>query len=78
MAKEKAPETVESLMKKLRTAKNTKDEDTARSIRVKLRRLGHQGGLGEGAGRPKTKKDKPAAKSKKAKVAEPEAQEAEA
>lgn len=50
MSKAEKKEKIESLLKKLRKAE---DDSEKRSLRTKLRTLGHTGGLGEGAGRPK-------------------------
>lgn len=55
---------IQKLLNQLRKATDATDK---RKIRVELRSLGHKGGLGEGRGRPKSKKVKKTKKVKKAK-----------
>lgn len=60
MAKQDKKTQIKELLSKLEKAQDQKEK---RGIRVELRKLGHRGGLGKGAGRPKKKVSK---KKKKA------------
>lgn len=62
-SKKDAKEQIGSLLKKL---EKSQDPQEKREIRAKLRKLGHRGGLGKGAGRPKKTSKKVSKKKKKA------------
>lgn len=63
-SKKSDKEQIESLLRKL---EKSNDPQEKRETRAELRKLGHRGGLGKGAGRPKKAAKKTTKKKKKAK-----------